>query len=299
MTKEYTAIYSPEARSTPKNTKKDAVHAIRDQNNVEISAGDVVLLRDDPDVEGKEFALIQGLKHGDEGLQARCVLMKLFNDAESLTPTHVIPNTNKNRYSEGQELVMMNSIVDILVVELHLPVLCYSFAAFEALSQEDKKGDNVYFCRYVFDHDANKTSAAFDWQDITKDMGRFIDVLYKLLTDKPRRAAVEASRQSRHVRDEDEKEKDMDTMDEDTPAEQIEKQKEDDTEIINEDDEYDTHVEQIEKAPAITPRKRALEELDLPQPDHNSTPTATPEKKRKTENGHEVAPSKRTACVIS
>lgn len=293
MTKRYTAIYSPKA----KGKKKAPVRAIRDQDGVEVTVGDVVLLNDDPEVQGKEFALIQGLKEGDQGLEAKCVLMKQFNDAEALTPKHVIPNTNKNRYSKDQELVMMNSIVDILVEELLLPVNCHSFAAFEAMSREDKKGENVYFCRYVFDEDANKTSVEVDWADITKDMAAFMDTLYELITDKPRkrRAAVKASRQtSRHARDEDESDDDHEEDDEE--------------EDIEEDDDYDSPVEEAKKArtpkstktkttkkaPSTTPRKkRALDDLDLPQPDHNTTPMTTPKKKRKTENGHGLATPKR------
>lgn len=297
MKKEYTAIYSSEIRSPSKSRKKATVRAIRDQDGMEITAGDVVLLNDDPDVQGKEFALVQGLKEGDQGLEAKCVLMKQFNDAEALTPKHVIPNTNKNRYSKDQELVMMNSIVDILVEELHLPVKCHSFAAFEALSREDKKRENVYFCRYVFDEDANKTSVELDWEDVTKEMTLFIDILYELITDKPRkrRAAVKASRQtSRHARDDDD-----DGSDED--------HEEEDDEDIEEDDDYDSPVEEAKKArtpkstktrttkkaQATTPRKRALDDMDLPQPDHNTTPMTTPKKKRKTENGHGLATPKR------
>ncbi|KAG5358271.1 Origin recognition complex subunit 1 [Yarrowia sp. B02] len=283
--KEYTAIYSPGA-----NSKKTIV-GIRDQDNGEIRVGNVALLKDDPEVEGQEFALIQSLRDGDQGLEAKCVLMKLFNDAEALTPKHVIPNTNKNRYSKAQELVVMNSIVVILVEELVHVAKTVSGASFEALSREDKKND-IFFCRYAFDSDTNKTSVEFDWDDVTEDMTSFIDKLYELLTDKPRRrAAVKASRQaSQHAEDDSD---DHDHEEED----------------IDEDDEYDSPVEQTKrartpksakktkKAPATTPRKRGLDDLDLPQPSNNQTPMTTPKKKRKTENGHGLATPKRTGYL--
>ncbi|KAG5361493.1 Origin recognition complex subunit 1 [Yarrowia sp. C11] len=286
--KKYTAIFSP---------KKKTVQSIRDEEGVEIRAGDVVLLRDDPEVEGQEFALIQSLKEGDQGLEAKCVLMKLFNDAEALTAKHVIPNTNKNRFSKGQELVMMNSIVDVLVEELFQKVQCVSFVSFDALSRDDKKAEHLYFCRYAFDSDSNKTSVELDWQDITQNMAGFIDVLYELITDKPRkrRAAVKASRQTVES---DFEEEEVDEVDEEDEG----------------DDEYDSPVEEAKKrartpkakkaatpkkaAPtkkaATTPRKkRGLDEMDLPQPESNVAPMTTPKKKRKTENGHGLATPKR------
>lgn len=277
MPKQYTAVY---ASSKPK--KNAPITTIRATDKTEISVGDVVMLRDDPEVEGNEFALIQSFKHGDQGLECKCILMKQYNDAEALTPKHLIPDAKKNRFSKGQELILLNSIVDVLVEELQFTVECVSVDAFDALPRDGKKEEDLYFCRYVFDNDANKTSMEFDWSDITKDMPNFVDTLYELITDKPRRrrAAVKASRQtSKHIDSDEEDHSDYD-------KEEVEE--EDDV-----DDDYDIPEEKpktpkkpkTKKTPATTPRKRALEDHDLPQPDNNATPMSTPKKKRKTENG--------------